>query len=110
MYRVWRYRGGRDGHETLQQFMNFLGREKETEAEPITYGEGTTVRQEGDSDQRKGLEGASSSKQKNEEGISETTGERLGPNTYAGVVIFCVPIVAATGRGNVDLNTLQVWE
>ena len=21
---VWRYRGGRDGHETLQQFMNFL--------------------------------------------------------------------------------------
>ena len=26
--RVWRYRGGRDGHETLEQFMNFLGREK----------------------------------------------------------------------------------
>ena len=25
MYRVWRYRGGRDGRETLQQFMNFLG-------------------------------------------------------------------------------------
>ena len=24
--RVWRYRGGRSGHETLQQFMNFLGR------------------------------------------------------------------------------------
>ena len=23
-YSVWRYRGGRDGHETLQQFMNFL--------------------------------------------------------------------------------------
>lgn len=23
--RVWRYRGGRDGHETLQQFMAFLG-------------------------------------------------------------------------------------
>ena len=24
LYSVWRYRGGRDGHETLQQFMNFL--------------------------------------------------------------------------------------
>ena len=23
--RVWRYRGGRDGHETLQQFMLFIG-------------------------------------------------------------------------------------
>lgn len=26
IFRVWRYRGGRDGRETLQQFMNFLGR------------------------------------------------------------------------------------
>ena len=26
--RVWRYRGGRDGRETLQQFMGFLGRTK----------------------------------------------------------------------------------
>lgn len=25
--RVWRYRGGRDGRETLNQFMNFLGRD-----------------------------------------------------------------------------------
>ncbi len=24
-FRVWRYRGGRDGHETLQQFMSFIG-------------------------------------------------------------------------------------
>ena len=31
--RVWRYRGGRDGHETLQQFMNFLGREPAARAE-----------------------------------------------------------------------------
>lgn len=22
---MWRYRGGRDGHETLQQFMSFIG-------------------------------------------------------------------------------------
>lgn len=54
MYRVWRYRGGRDGHETLQQFMNFLGREKaESEPEPtiIHHGgesphEGVTAGQE----------------------------------------------------------------
>ncbi len=30
---MWRYRGGRDGHETLQQFMNFLGREPEEKLE-----------------------------------------------------------------------------
>ena len=35
-YRVWRYRGGRDGHETLQQFMNFLGRGKEVQLESGT--------------------------------------------------------------------------
>jgi len=38
--RVWRYRGGRDGHETLQQFMNFLGkpaaRVQTEEATPIS--------------------------------------------------------------------------
>ncbi|KAL5493303.1 hypothetical protein EMCRGX_G014460 [Ephydatia muelleri] len=28
--RVWRHRGGRDGHETLQQFMSFLGQEDPT--------------------------------------------------------------------------------
>jgi len=26
--RVWRYRGGRDGHETLQQFMSFIGNDQ----------------------------------------------------------------------------------
>ena len=34
--RVWRYRGGRDGHETLQQFMNFLGRGREIQLESDT--------------------------------------------------------------------------
>lgn len=34
--RVWRYRGGRDGHETLQQFMNFLGRGQEIQLESDT--------------------------------------------------------------------------
>lgn len=29
--RVWRYRGGRDGHETLQQFMYFLGKPRMSE-------------------------------------------------------------------------------
>ena len=31
--RVWRHRGGRDGHETLQQFMSFLGREDPTSSD-----------------------------------------------------------------------------
>ena len=110
MYRVWRYRGGRDGHETLQQFMNFLGREKtEPEAEPVARGggsEGTTVGQEGSTEQAKGV---SSNEQRDEGGISKTTDERQGPNTYAGVIIFCIPIAAEIGRGDVDLNTLQVW-
>ena len=26
-HRVWRYRGGRDGRETVHQFMSFLGRQ-----------------------------------------------------------------------------------
>lgn len=114
MYRVWRYRGGRDGHETLQQFMNFLGREKEKEADPVTYGEsseiGPVVGQEGGAGLKQAEE-ASSNQQKDEGGrISETTDERLGSNTYAGVVVFCIPIVAETGRGDADLNVLQVWE
>ena len=32
-HRVWRYRGGRDGRETLQQFMSFLGRRDSQERE-----------------------------------------------------------------------------
>ncbi len=30
---MWRYRGGRDGHETLQQFMCFLGRPQRSSEE-----------------------------------------------------------------------------
>jgi len=44
--RVWRYRGGRDGHETLQQFMNFLGRGQEIQLESDTrqgLSQGTTA-------------------------------------------------------------------
>ena len=126
MYRVWRYRGGRDGHETLQQFMNFLGREK-TEPEAVAViditggrsSEGSAAasgqRSEVASTEQADSEGAASSSSSNDQrdkrdDIPETTDERPTPNTYAGVVVFCVPIAAETGRGDVDFNTLQVWK
>ena len=101
MCRVWRYRGGRDGHETLQQFMNFLGREK---AEP-NHGGGspheraTEGQEEGARDKvvRSSRDDVSMAMDK----------PRLGPNTYAGVVVFCVSIAAETG---IDFKSLQVWE
>ena len=119
MYRVWRYRGGRDGHETLQQFMNFLGREKaESEPEPtiIHHGgesphEGVTAGQEegARTEHDKGV--TSSNKQRGKiDDVSIAKDKGLGPNTYAGVVIFCVPIVAKTDRRDVDFNIFQVWE
>ena len=38
--RVWRYRGGRDGYETLQQFMAFLGRGPEEKLDVWRRGRG----------------------------------------------------------------------
>lgn len=32
---MWRYRGGRDGHETLQQFMSFISNDVESELVPM---------------------------------------------------------------------------
>lgn len=63
-HRVWRYRGGRDGRETLQQFMSFLGRNHEHKL---------GGRQEGE-----------------EEGVRESGLQETG-NLFAGVVAFCVP-------------------
>ena len=108
MSRVWRYRGGRDGHETLQQFMNFLGREKTEPPEPVRSVD-QQEEERGGAELRLTIEGASSSEERDKGGISETTDrdERLGPNTYGGVVVFCVPVVAETGR-DIDLNSFQV--
>ncbi len=99
--------------------MNFLGREKAegAEAAPIIVDHGgarpegatahVAVEQEGArTEHTKGV--ASSSEQTGD--VSEVADKRLGPNTYAGVVIFCVPIAAETSRGDIDLSTLQVWE
>lgn len=60
---MWRYRGGRDGRETLQQFMSFLGRNHE-----YKLGE----RQESEERLREGE-------------LQETS------NAFAGVVAFCMP-------------------
>ena len=65
---MWRYRGGRDGRETLQQFMSFLGRDFE----------GKSVEKEG-----VGREG----------GV-----RRNDENVFAGVVAFCVPSALEDGR------------
>lgn len=87
-YRVWRYRGGRDGHETLQQFMNFLGR---AQTESVTW-----VVNEGSMDGGGAADGGVASK-----------GRR--PNPYAGVIVFCVPMVTKIGRHAIDVNSFQVW-
>ena len=97
--------------------MNFLGREKaEAEPEPVVIGghggsrEGPTVGQEGArTEQAEGVYGSNEQGDKTDD-IFEATDERRKPNTYAGVVVFCVPIAAETGRGGIDFNTLQVWE
>ena len=68
MIRVWRYRGGRDGYETLQQFMNFLGR-----------------RDGGGEEGQCGVSDGRGMRKKR-------------PRVFAGVVTFCVPTVLETGK------------
>ena len=72
-HRVWRYRGGRDGHETLQQFMSFLGKG------PGEKGDG-----EG------GVRGRG----------------RNPRESYAGVLVFCLPRALETGREVDDVATV----
>lgn len=115
MYRVWRYRGGRDGHETLHQFMNFLGRLPEPSSQGWgSSSDGVNAEQEGGAEAAAAgqvVEGASSNKHRHKGGSFKTADERLEPNTYAGVVIFCVPIMTETdSEGNYDLNTFQVLQ
>ena len=64
---MWRYRGGRDGRETLQQFMNFLGRHYEEKS----------VGKEG--------------------GERGREARRSDENVFAGVVAFCVPSALEDG-------------
>ena len=73
-YRVWRYRGGRDGHETLQQFMSFLGKGPREKGE----GEGGRGRGRG----------------------------RGHQESYAGVLVFCLPRALETGRDVDDVTTV----
>lgn len=77
--RVWRYRGGRDGHETLQQFMNFLGRQPlPPPLEQETLKESVYV-------------------------------PKRSSKVYPGVVVFCVPELAESERqSNIDISNLQV--
>ena len=65
--------------------MNFLGREKMTE-----HG-GSEREQEGECDN-----------------VESTSVVKSSPNPYAGVVVFCVPMVAEIGRDVVDINSFQV--
>ena len=90
-YRVWRYRGGRDGHETLQQFMHFLGR---AQTNHVAW-----AAAEGSVDGGGAAEGGVAS--------NWTEGDR--PNPYAGVIVFCIPMVTKTGRHAIDANSFQVW-
>lgn len=103
MYRVWRYRGGRDGHETLQQFMNFLGREK---AEPDHGGGNPHERATAGQEEGARNKGVRSSNEQRGDVSMAMDKPRLEPNTYAGVVVFCVPIAAETG---IDFKSLQVY-
>ena len=92
--RVWRYRGGRDGHETLQQFMHFLGRAPQTE--PLTW-----AAAEGNMDGGGGVANG---------GVASNQTEGHRPNPYAGVIVFCVPMVTRTGRDAIDANSFHVMD
>ena len=76
---MWRYRGGRDGHETLQQFINFLGRQPlPSHLEQETQKQGVVV-------------------------------PKRSSKVYPGVVVFCVPELAESERqSNIDTSNLQV--
>ena len=77
---MWRYRGGRDGHETLQQFMSFLGRNRDEK-----------------------LEGG---EMREEEGGRE---RRDKGKVYAGVVAFCVPSALALESAGLE-NVAQHFQ
>ena len=94
--RVWRYRGGRDGHETLQQFMNFLGREQVTESRTPPSSNETETEKNGAKEERE------------KDGSTSSDAQGHSPNPYAGVVVFCVPMATEVGR-EVDVNLFQVW-
>ena len=94
--RVWRYRGGRDGHETLQQFMNFLGREQ------VAVGDVPHLSNGGDSEQ------SSANGEREKKPTASKVAPRLVPNPYAGVVVFCVPMATVVGE-DIDVNSFQVW-
>lgn len=79
--RVWRYRGGRDGHETLQQFMCFLGRGLEEGVEQETVKNG---------------------------GEGEIGRQRRRKKVYAGVVAFCLPTALESGGERVSPGEYQV--
>ncbi|XP_064383534.1 uncharacterized protein LOC135332129 isoform X2 [Halichondria panicea] len=80
--RVWRYRGGRDGHETLQQFMYFLGKPRMSEV----TGQGSDKESEGIPSQPR--------------------------KVYPGVVAFCLPELLEKEPGqqhsSPDISNLQV--
>ncbi len=79
--RVWRYRGGRDGHETLQQFMYFLGKPQRSEVTSQGSDKGSEVV------------------------LSEPR------NVYPGVVAFCLPELLENEPGqqhSPDVSNLQV--
>ena len=71
--------------------MHFLGREPTKTA----AAEGNV--EEGGANERQG--GA----------VSSDATEKHGANPYAGVVVFCVPLVTEIGRDVIDVNSFQVW-
>ena len=75
--------------------MNFLGREQVpvvVEATPLVGGE-RNVEQRGAGEEC--------------EGTGPNAVERQTPNTYAGVVVFCIPTVAEIGK-DIDTSTFRV--
>ncbi len=91
--RVWRYRGGRDGHETLQQFMYFLGKPQRSDVTRQGSDKGSEVTRQG-----------------SDEGSEVVLSEPR--KVYPGVVAFCLPELLENEPGqqhSPDVSNLQVY-
>lgn len=93
LFRVWRYRGGRSGHETLHQFMNFLGRQAPVQHPAVSSSSSFSP-----------LPLAPPS---NVQG-SGTSLNQGGGEAYAGVAVFADPQLVALEGEQWDPNSVQV--
>ena len=86
--RVWRYRGGRSGHETLHQFMNFLGR-----STPV---------------QHPAVSSSSSFSPLPPTPHTNVGGSQGGGKAFAGVAVFATPELTALEGIQWDPDSTQV--